>query len=88
MYEIMILGQNGSQASFLAYKFTDGIVKNIAGTMTEIQAPTKTVLYEDDAAGDATITINDTTDTVDIKVHDGALAGDTIWVVRMQIIEI
>lgn len=70
----VLLNSRSDGGSSAGYKF-EGVIKNVAGTTSIVGSVTKTVLAEDDAAWDADVIANDTSDALSVVVTGAALVN-------------
>lgn len=85
-FKIMIVARDVTNQDVAAYK-VEGVIKRDGSNNTTLVNSTKTIIYEDDASWDITVSADDTNEALVIKVN-GDASHSVIWGAKLEGIEV
>jgi len=85
VFVVHVLGRRTDSSETGAYRI-EGLIENEAGTTALVGSLTKSIIHEDATAWDATVTANNTTDTLQVNVT-GEDSKTIKWTARVEIVE-
>jgi hypothetical protein len=85
-FDALVVGRDSVTGDSCAYKLV-GAIKNIAGTTSILGTVGRSLLGEDDAVFDATITADDTNDSLKLEVVSSTV-NETEWAATLEYTEV